>query len=604
MAEQNPEIIFKVGTEQAVKSIADLRYNITKYKEKLNEAAIGTEEYTETLGLLQESQAALKNAMHASSLEGETQEERMQQLSKQAKGLGTSYNALVKQMADLKEEFRSTEDAARRADLGAEINKINQQLKDMDAMKGDFQRNVGDYFNQVTAPLKSIIQDLPSGLNAIKGPMDDVTKSMSLMGKQPILGIAGLLAPIIIEITESLKDNKNVTDSLKKVLDAMKPALDLVQQALEKVGEWVVQIIDWVTPFMPKVIEGMKNVVVGAVGVGNAILQFLLTPVRTVIDAVKGLGTVMGNVFKGQFKEAAAAAKTAIDGIGDAWKKGFSFATNFEEGKKVGEQFLEGLASTPVQKKAEDAGKKIGDKAGKSAYEKWKEWFDKIEREIDARADKRRSERDKFTKEIESEIEAETKALAAEIDSMWEESFKAEEKARQENEQRRENFKAGLEQSIAGMSGIMGTLADMIESGTEVTEKEARRAKNLRIASATIDMYQGATTAYSTAQSLGVPMGPIVGAINAAAVVATGLQNIAKIKSQNVSASASASGTAVPTVSAPAITPQVSQVRTITSASEEDRLNQMASDQRVYILNSDLEAAAKSRRVLATETSF
>lgn len=603
MAEQNTEIIFKVGTEQAVKSIADLKENVKKYKKELDKLPIGTKEYTETLGLLQESQAALKNAMHASSLEGETQEERMQQLSKQAKGLGTSYNALVKQMADLKEEFRSTEDAARRADLGAEINKINQQLKDMDAMKGDFQRNVGDYFNQVTAPLKSIIQDLPSGLNAIKGPMDDVTKSMSLMGKQPILGIAGLLAPIIIKITESLKDNKNVTESLKKVLDAMKPALDLVQQALAKVGEWVVQIIDWVTPFMPKVIEGMKNIVVGAVGVGNAILQFLLTPVRTVIDAVKGLGDVMGNVFKGQFKEAASAAKTAIDGIGDAWKKGFSFATNFEEGKKVGEQFLEGLASTPVQK-AEDAGKKIADKAGKSAYEKWKEWFDKIEREIDARADKRRSERDKFTKEIESEIDAETKALADEINAMWEESFKAEEKARQENEQRRENFKAGLEQSVAGMSGIMGSLADMIESGTEVTEKEARRAKNLRIASATIDMYQGATTAYSTAQSLGVPMGPIVGAINAAAVVATGLANIAKIKSQNVSASASASGTAVPTVSAPAIAPQVSQVRTITSASEEDRLNQMASDQRVYILNSDLEAAANSRRVLATETSF
>lgn len=603
MAEQNTEIIFKVGTEQAVKSIADLKENVKEYKKELDKLPIGTKEYTETLGLLQESQAALKNAMHASSLEGETQEERMQQLSKQAKGLGTSYNALVKQMADLKEEFRSTEDAARRADLGAEINKINQQLKDMDAMKGDFQRNVGDYFNQVTAPLKSIIQDLPSGLNAIKGPMDDVTKSMSLMGKQPILGMAGLLAPIIIKITESLKDNKNVTESLKKVLDAMKPALDLVQQALAKVGEWVVQIIDWVTPFMPKVIEGMKNIVVGAVGVGNAILQFLLAPVRTVIDAVKGLGDVMGNVFKGQFKEAASAAKTAIDGIGDAWKKGFSFATNFEEGKKVGEQFLEGLASTPVQK-AEDAGKKIADKAGKSAYEKWKEWFDKIEREIDARADKRRSERDKFTKEIESEIDAETKALADEINAMWEESFKAEEKARQENEQRRENFKAGLEQSVAGMSGIMGSLADMIESGTEVTEKEARRAKNLRIASATIDMYQGATTAYSTAQSLGVPMGPIVGAINAAAVVATGLANIAKIKSQNVSASASASGTAVPTVSAPAITPQVSQVRTITSASEEDRLNQMASDQRVYILNSDLEAAANSRRVLATETSF
>lgn len=604
MAEQNTEIIFKVGTEQAVKNIADLRYNITKYKEKLNEAAIGTAEYDETLKNLQESQTALKNAMHATSIEGETQEDALKRLTKDARGAGTSYNSLVKQMADLTQQFRATEDAAKRVDLGKQILGINQQLKALDALRGNFQRNVGDYLSQAAVDMKSIVQDIPSGLQAIRGPMDDITKSLSLMGKQPILGMAGLLAPIIIKITESLKDNKNVTESLKKVLDAMKPALDLVQQALAKVGEWVVQIIDWVTPFMPKVIEGMKNIVVGAVGVGNAILQFLLTPIRTVIDAAKGLGNVMGNVFKGQFKEAAASAKTAIDGIGDAWKKGFSFATNFEEGKKVGEQFLEGLASTPVQKKAKDAGKKIGDKAGKSAYEKWKEWFDKIEREIDARADKRRSERDKFTKEIESEIDAETKALADEINAMWEESFKAEEKARQENEQRRENFKSGLAQSVAGMSGIMGSLADMIESGTEVTEKEARRAKNLRIASATIDMYQGATTAYSTAQSLGVPMGPIVGAINAAAVVATGLANIAKIKSQNVSASASASGTAVPTVSAPAITPQVSQVRTITSASEEDRLNQMASDQRVYILNSDLEAAANSRRVLATETSF
>lgn len=604
MAEQNTEIIFKVGTDQAVKNIADLKKNVTEYKKELDKLPIGSEEYGKTLERLQESQAALKNAMHATTIEGETQEDALKRLTKDARGAGTSYNSLVKQMADLTQQFRATEDAAKRVDLGKQILDINQQLKALDALRGNFQRNVGDYLSQAAVDMKSIVQDLPSGLKAIRGPLDDVTKSLSLMGKQPILGMAGLLAPIIIKITESLKDNKNVTESLKKVLDAMKPALDLVQQALAKVGEWVVQIIDWVTPFMPKVIEGMKNIVVGAVGVGNAILQFLLTPIRTVIDAAKGLGNVMGNVFKGQFKEAAASAKTAIDGIGDAWKKGFSFATNFEEGKKVGEQFLEGLASTPVQKKAEDAGKKIGDKAGKSAYEKWKEWFDKIEREIDARADKRRSERDKFTKEIESEIDAETKALADEINAMWEESFKAEEKARQENEQRRENFKEGLKQSVAGMSGIMGSLADMIESGTEVTEKEARRAKNLRIASATIDMYQGATTAYSTAQSLGVPMGPIVGAINAAAVVATGLANIAKIKSQNVSASASASGTAVPTVSAPAITPQVSQVRTITSASEEDRLNQMASDQRVYILNSDLEAAANSRRVLATETSF
>lgn len=671
MAEQNTEIIFKVGTDQAVKNIADLKENVKQYKKQLDELTIGTEEYTETLGLLQESQAALKNAMHASSLEGETQEERMQQLAKQAKGLGTSYNALVKQMADLKEEFRSTEDAARRADLGKQINEINQQLKDMDAMKGDFGRNVGDYFNQVTAPLEKTLHNLPSGLNALKGPLDDTTKSLKLMGQQPILGIAGLLAPIIIKITESLKDNKNVTDALKKVMQSLEPVMDILQQAIEKIADWLVKIIDWVSPFIPTIIEGMKNIVVGAVGVGNAILQFLLTPVRTVISAVKGLGNTMSNVFKGQFKEAAASAKTAIDGIGDALKKGFSFATNFEEGKKVGEQFIAGLEATSTKKKAKDAGKAVG----KEARDGFMEELDKLVEEVDRQmesdfaawekaqddANKRaeqiakgrldsidkaaahqkelntimaENERERADKEYAIQAAANEKKLAL-LDQFMKdalargdyEAYLAREQERADLEveiemnalrekkrlreldaadekKRQEDSKARLEQTAAATSGIMGTLADMIESGTEVTEKEARRAKALRIASATIDMYQGATTAYSTAQSLGVPMGPIVGAINAAAVVATGLQNIAKIKSQNVSASASASGSPAPAVAPPSITPQVSQVRTITSASEEDRLNQMASDQRVYILNSDLEAAANSRRVLATETSF
>ena len=50
--------------------------------------------------------------------------------------------------------------------------------------------------------------------------------------------------------------------------------------------------------------------------------------------------------------------------------------------------------------------------------------------------------------------------------------------------------------------------------------------------------------------------------------------------------------------------PQVQQVRTLTSASEEDRLNRMADDHRVYILSSDLEADRDQRRVQVEETTF
>ena len=158
----------------------------------------------------------------------------------------------------------------------------------------------------------------------------------------------------------------------------------------------------------------------------------------------------------------------------------------------------------------------------------------------------------------------------------------------------------------SGVSSILGSIADAMEDNTEMTEEEAKKAKNLRVASATIDMLQGAVTAYAGAQSLGVPMGPIIGAINAAAVIATGIANIAKIKATQVSANSSSSQThtAPAQVNAPTFSPQVQQVRTLTSASEEDRLNRMADDHRVYILSSDLEAERDQHRVQVEETTF
>lgn len=102
-------------------------------------------------------------------------------------------------------------------------------------------------------------------------------------------------------------------------------------------------------------------------------------------------------------------------------------------------------------------------------------------------------------------------------------------------------------------------------------------------------------------------MGPIIGAINAAAVVAAGIANISKIKATDInkdSGGGSASATIPAAVAAPSVVPQVQETRTITSASEEDRLNQMASEHRVYILSSDLEADREQTRARVAETTF
>lgn len=165
-----------------------------------------------------------------------------------------------------------------------------------------------------------------------------------------------------------------------------------------------------------------------------------------------------------------------------------------------------------------------------------------------------------------------------------------------------------LAQNVAsGVSSLLGSIADIYESDTQASEKELKKARNLRIAGATIDMLSGVVTAIATAMQLGPIAGPIMGAINSAAVIAAGVANIQKIKSQSTSASSSSSSTpstSSPQVSAPSIDTNIPVTRTLTSASEEERLNRASEPQQVYILDSDLQAAETNRKVQIAETSF
>ena len=212
--------ILKVGTDEAVKSVNDLKENIKTLKSNLGELTIGSEEYQNTLEELKVNQNALRDAMFATTAS-------MEDVAAAAIGTSKSYNSLVHQMAALKEEWRATNDEARRNELGKQIAEINQELKNMDASVGNFQRNVGNYESGVSGLVAKfdqwggVLKQMPPTLGAAKESIGKVGESMQLIGKQPILGIIGLLAPMIIKITESLKGNATAMDAVKKVMDAL-----------------------------------------------------------------------------------------------------------------------------------------------------------------------------------------------------------------------------------------------------------------------------------------------------------------------------------------------------------------------------------------------
>lgn len=203
---------------------------------------------------------------------------------------------------------------------------------------------------------------------------------------------------------------------------------------------------------------------------------------------------------------------------------------------------------------------------------------------------------------------AEARQKAADLET---EMFRRQEDAERASAKRRADIRReAAESAVDSVSSILDSLADIYEANSEGDEKAAQTSKNLRIASTIIDTISGATSAYmSTWKAYGeMPiLAQTLAIVNAAAVMAAGMANVAKIRSTNVSGDSapSASSSSIgATVSAPSIPTEVPQTRTLTSASEERRLNERGKDQRVYLVWSDIEAAGRKARVRETETSF
>ena len=669
MAEETVQVI-KIDTEWSVRNVRELREDIKNLKAALDDEDASLEQNKQAAEDLRKAQAALRDVMYSTTTSTEDLVKASQALVDENGVLTGSYNDLVKTMASLKSAWRATTDEAERASLGKEIDKLNSKLKELDAGVGVYGRNVGNYGSALNG-LSDILMKMPPTLGRTSEQIKKVGTAMKLVSTNPVLGIVGLLAPILSKIVEGLKGNATAVGAVNKAMTALEPVFNFFSKILETIAGWISKAVDWMVELASRSADTFKNIVAGAIGVGNVLLQALLTPIRSIIEAAKGLGAVMKDVFTGQFKKVKEDAVNALSGIGDAFKKGFDFKGNFAAGKAAGEEFIKGIGST--KKKAKDAGKGLAKDVKDGFLDELAAMNEEIDKELEKILDKTLKDIEDANKkaaakeaarlaalekgtaralelnEIEAEDAAEKESRKYEIQKAANEkrlalleqfreaslergdidqalqyeqaaadlsvdiemnSLREKKRLRDKDEaDAKERAKAQLSimQSYAGgVSDVLSSLADMMEASGDESDKAANRVKALRIASATIETIAGAVGAYmQSVATIPPPAGPIVGAIQAAAVTAAGIANIAKMKATKVgNAGSSSSSTQAVQVEAPTVQTSVQQVRNVTSASEEDRLNKMASDQRVYIVNSDIEASLGQSRVQVAESSF
>lgn len=658
--------IIRIDTGDAIRNVGELKEYIKDLKKSLDDTDKSFEENAKDAEALRAAQAELRDAMYATTTSAEDLLKASDQLYDENGKLTGSYNDLVKQMAALKSAWRATTDEATRASLGKEIDKINSSLKEMDKSVGVFGRDVGHYGSALNG-LGDILKHLPPTLEKTAQNAAKVGESMNMISKTPVLGIVGLLAPLIMKIADGLKENDTAMTAVKKGLDALKPVTDFFSGVLQTIADFLADIIGKAAAFVNS--NGVfQKVINGLVGVGNAIVQFVIAPFKAVVEAIK--------VFK---EQGIAGFRDAARAFGNEMKAGVAFKANYEAGQAIGDALVSGVKSkkkaakgagkelaVEIQdglgeidldkvwnevlqglEKAEGEANKIAEDAAKKRLDMTKSYADYrkqvAELTIDDEAERaekvREIERDALQKRLDllqqfqqdaygrGDIDAALAydqqiadaRVAIELDELKEKKRLRDEdtkNAAEEAEKREKTAEAEAKARIQIMntvasatSGILGSIADLYEQNAGESAEAANRVKGIRIAASTIDTISGAIAAYMGAvESVPGPAGIVLGALQAATVTAAGLANIAKMKATQVPGARSSTSVSTPEpsafVSAPTVSTDVASVRNITSASEEDRLNKMASKQKVYLVTSELEADQEDTRVTLDEASW
>lgn len=635
MAEETITLI-RVETGEAVKSVNDLRENIKAYKDALGELEIGTQEYKDVLNALNDNQAALKNAMHGTATS-------MEQIAAAAKGQDMSYNGLVRTMAKYKEELRAIDTSTAEGmeafkKKAQQINATNTELKRLDAMQGNYQRNVGNY-KSVLDGLSGAFKATAGSASSVIAPIAGMTTGLKALSATPAIAILGLLANLLTKIAEGFKSDEDNMNALNLALSAFKPIADALTRTLQGVANVLGGIAQGIVDLLDK--WGLLNEAAKErmqmesdsqqlrkeerrILVENARLEAEATELRAkaaekdkvsakerlnmlqqasdMMLKIEENNTALAEERLRLAKQEASLAKNSAE-VNDKIAQMEAAAIQARVKYNTTQRRLNREMSATRQEMARGAEKatKAEEKAARDAvtsYEKIIKMWEDIDRRREAQEKWMADDLKGVMSVMDADIDATTNAVQAMLDAQLAAEWEAAQEEKRITQMRLQTFF-----SFAGVLGdITGSIADIYEADSEADEQAAQKAKALRTASAIISTLGGAVSAYTStwaAAELPLSVKAVLAPVNAAAVLAAGYAQVKQINAVKVG-----SGAGGASVTPPAFSPAVQQVRSITGASEEARLDRMARDSRVYLVYSDIEVAQHAQRVRVAETAF
>ena len=226
-----------VSAGYSFSSLKSAKNYIDRLRASLIDLDETSEEYEERVEEIDKVQDKLNKAMKATG-----------DKTKDAEG---SYNALSKKMSELKKAFKETNDEAERQTLAKQINGINDQLKEMDASIGNYQRNVGNYegaFTKGLAGITSQIQALGNPLAIAKNGVLALGKAMKALLTNPVGAFIMSIVVAVKALKKGFEQSETASNSLKKAFSAFQPVINAINNAFTGFAKLVGNIAEKAIP--------------------------------------------------------------------------------------------------------------------------------------------------------------------------------------------------------------------------------------------------------------------------------------------------------------------------------------------------------------------
>lgn len=257
MADEIKKII-SIDVTQAVSSLEDIKSSSNESSQSfqtLGEAKKYIDKLKASLIDLDENSAEYKNRCEEIAAVQKKVSTAIKAGSDAGKSAEGSYNALAKQMAELKKQFKATSDEAERESLAKQIVGINDQLKEMDSSIGNYQRNVGNYEAAFTSGLTNItdqIKALNNPLETAKQGVSNLNSAFKTLIKNPIGAVITALVAVIGALKKGFDQSEEASNKLKKGLAALEPITNAVSNIFTKLANVVGGIVEKTIPALVK----------------------------------------------------------------------------------------------------------------------------------------------------------------------------------------------------------------------------------------------------------------------------------------------------------------------------------------------------------------